>query len=170
MEMMMPKILMVDDDGIVLLLTYQALRERVDVEIKFRQTGADALELLANERFDLMITDWTMPSMMGGELIEQLRSGTYEGHSLAANCSIPVIVLSGVEFPTRELGKNDQWSPWEPIALRLCSTDWDGLVETIRRFVPLDPAPAGLSLPKEIEELVASIVNAANAVETPAAP
>jgi PAS domain S-box-containing protein len=57
---------------------------------------AKAIELMATESFDLLITDFTMPRMTGLELAQRLR---------AAGHHIPVILLSGVatELPEEEV-------------------------------------------------------------------
>ncbi|MEZ6017291.1 MAG: HDOD domain-containing protein [Planctomycetota bacterium] len=69
-----PRVLFVDDeqellDGLRLLL--HRLRRRWDV--RFAVGGSAALALLAQEPFDIVVTDMRMPVMDGAELLDQVR-------------------------------------------------------------------------------------------------
>jgi CheY-like chemotaxis protein len=70
---MMPhKIMVVDDDILVL----QALREllvSLGYEVRAATRGHEALELLDQEHFDLLILDVVMPKMTGIELCRRVR-------------------------------------------------------------------------------------------------
>ena len=66
-------ILMVDDDPIILMNT-AALLEDLGHRVFEAGSGAEALELLAaNPQIDLLITDQSMPGMIGTELIAAAR-------------------------------------------------------------------------------------------------
>lgn len=61
------RILAVDDDGIVLLNTATILEE-MGHKVFEASSGSAALEILASEEIDLMITDYAMPRMTGADL------------------------------------------------------------------------------------------------------
>ncbi len=66
------RILAVDDDAIVLLNTVTML-EDMGHSVTERHSGSEALAVLAEENFDLLLSDYAMPGMNGGELIHQAR-------------------------------------------------------------------------------------------------
>ncbi len=67
----MKRILLVDDDALMLELIARALG---GYEVMTARDGDEALRLAApGRRFDLLITDYLMPSMLGDELIARLR-------------------------------------------------------------------------------------------------
>lgn len=81
----MPKVLVVDDnvqlaENLAEIVTEADLGDAVVAD-----SGARALEVLANEHIDLMITDMRMPGMNGNELIRRARQ---------ADPALPIIVMS----------------------------------------------------------------------------
>jgi PAS domain S-box-containing protein len=66
------RILAVDDDPIVLLNTAATLAD-MGHEVLQADSGPAALDVLASEPVDLLLTDYTMPKMTGAELIERAR-------------------------------------------------------------------------------------------------
>ena len=68
-------ILIVDDEKRVLFVLKNAL-SRLDDSLKVMtaDTGQDALGKMADERYDLVITDLIMPDMGGVELTRQIRA------------------------------------------------------------------------------------------------
>jgi DNA-binding NtrC family response regulator len=78
------RILIVDDEeGMRRLLSRVLTREGYDTSTV--SSGAEALRLVANERFDLVVTDIKMPEMDGLQLLEELKE--YEP-------SLPIIVIT----------------------------------------------------------------------------
>jgi DNA-binding NtrC family response regulator len=78
------RILIVDDeDGMRRLLSRVLTREGYDTSTV--GSGAEALRLVANERFDLVVTDIKMPEMDGLQLLAELKD--YEP-------SLPIIVIT----------------------------------------------------------------------------
>jgi len=63
------RILAVDDDPIILLNTTTIFSD-MGHEVLEAHSGRSALEVLQREDVDLMITDYAMPRMTGGELVE----------------------------------------------------------------------------------------------------
>jgi signal transduction histidine kinase/CheY-like chemotaxis protein len=68
------RILLVDDDHLNRLLFKSILSNKDNISIKEAENAQIALEMLANEEFDLVITDIQMPGMTGLEMVKILRS------------------------------------------------------------------------------------------------
>ena len=65
---------------------FAAVLSKSGYDVDTAVNGADALERIATERFDLLLTDWEMPVLDGGRLVLALRS---------AGIQTPVVMLSG---------------------------------------------------------------------------
>jgi len=83
------KVLLVDDDPVYLTLGGEELESR-GYEVVEADNGADALERLRDERFDIVISDLEMPVLTGLGLLEGLRSDTREAVS-----ALPFIMITG---------------------------------------------------------------------------
>jgi HD-like signal output (HDOD) protein len=84
---MMRKILFVDDEPQILEgLRHRLHRQRKQWEMLFAESGAAALEILAKEPVDVIVTDMRMPHMDGAALLKKVQ----ESHP-----SVVRIVLSG---------------------------------------------------------------------------
>jgi len=71
---MTKRILFVDDEPMVLSGIQRSLRTmRKEWEMAFATSGAQALEMLAQTRFDVVVSDMRMPGMDGAELLEQVK-------------------------------------------------------------------------------------------------
>jgi len=88
-----PKILIVEDNSDVRRLYAIGLNQR-GFEVKLAANGAEALDRIAREKPDIVLLDWLMPLMDGGEVLDRL--------SLSDNPSIPIIVISGQPAPPAE--------------------------------------------------------------------
>jgi len=76
---------MVDDNGMG-LLARKAVLEELGYRVTTVGTPQEALDRLSQGSFDLLITDYKLPGMTGGELIKKLQK---------QGSTIPVILLSG---------------------------------------------------------------------------
>jgi len=85
-----PKILIVEDNSDVRRLYAIGLNQR-GFEVKLAANGAEAVERIAAERPDVVLLDWVMPLMDGGEVLSRLEE--------AGSRDIPVIVISGHPQP-----------------------------------------------------------------------
>lgn len=83
----MQRILIVDDAPELLLLL-RKLVARMGYQVEIASGSSEAFKILKNKPVDLLITDWSMPEMNGGELIASLK----EDERLR---EIPTIVLTG---------------------------------------------------------------------------
>ncbi len=81
------RILLVDDEPMILKLG-QRMLERQGYVVETRASGADALECFKHdpERFDLVVTDMTMPGMRGDRLAQEM---------MTVRDDIPVILSTG---------------------------------------------------------------------------
>ncbi len=78
---MTSRVLVVDDEQVVLGSVRKALRKD-DLEIETVLTAEAALELLANQSFDLIITDLMMPVLDGLGLIDRVRELGLESQTI----------------------------------------------------------------------------------------
>ena len=89
-------ILIVDDSAVVRMATKRII-ERSDVEfgqIFEAENGQAALDILQQQRIDLVLVDLHMPEMNGVELVHIMRQQD-------ATKSIPVVVVSAESSPAR---------------------------------------------------------------------
>ena len=122
-------ILFVDDEKSIVLLVQQMLK-RLGYQVETKMSPAEALELfrLRPDRFDLVITDMTMPQMTGVVLSEKLKEIRRE---------IPVIVCTGYsdlidEEKVKELGIAAYIM--KPVSMR-------EIAKTIRKVLDKKPVP-----------------------------
>ena len=83
---MKKKVLIVDDNELVREVTKEIIESKNDLQTCKATNGKEALQLLQNNTFDLLIVDIAMDEIDEIELIDKLRS---------SSSSIPIIVLSG---------------------------------------------------------------------------
>lgn len=81
------RVLVVDDVPDIMLLMGK-LVERMGYQVMTASCAAEALSVLESKEIDLLITDWAMPGMSGGELITTLKQDERWR-------SIPSIILTG---------------------------------------------------------------------------
>jgi CheY-like chemotaxis protein len=89
------KVLIVEDNSDVRRLYAIGLNQR-GFEVKLAANGAEAVERIVDERPDVVLLDWVMPLMDGGEVLTRLREATHT--------DIPVIVVSGHPQPEQAQG------------------------------------------------------------------
>jgi DNA-binding response OmpR family regulator len=90
------QILLIDDDELILKVINRIL-SREGYEVKTATNGKDAMELIEQQKFDLLITDIMMPYSNGFEVISKFKQ-----HPNADG--VPIIVISsvGTENAVRE--------------------------------------------------------------------
>ncbi|MCA9264602.1 MAG: response regulator [Planctomycetales bacterium] len=82
----MYKILLVDDAAVDRKLFGNLLEKESDYHVSYAENGREALMLMRDERFDLVVTDLQMPQMDGLELVSKIQS---------QHLGIPAILLTG---------------------------------------------------------------------------
>lgn len=69
------RVLIVDDSRAMRLIISRTLRQAgYDAEITEAEHGKDALEKIASNPLELILSDWNMPEMNGLELLTELRA------------------------------------------------------------------------------------------------
>lgn len=127
-----PRVLYVDDDedSRVMLKTLFALSR---IEAETAETATRALSLIRAKRFDLYVLDARLPQIDGFELCRQLRA--LDEHT-------PIVFFSGAAYVSdREKGFAVGANAY------VAKPDLDGLLQSIRQFVPLVEAPPAKIIP-----------------------
>ena len=97
------RILMVDDDALIAMSSVDML-EDLGHAVTEANSGAQALKILeAGEKFDLMITDYSMPGMTGGQLAKAVRDMLPDLPILLATGYADLPPGAGIDLP--RLGK-----------------------------------------------------------------
>ena len=81
------RVLFIDDESAIANLGKKSL-ERFGYDVTIRQSSIEALELFRNDpqRFDLVVTDMTMPHMTGDELAKEI---------LSIRNDVPIVLCTG---------------------------------------------------------------------------
>ena len=88
------RVLIVDDSSVARRRIQQTLTTIGFVEFATAEDGKDGVELLKQEQFDLVITDYNMPRMDGERFVSWIRSES-------AQCKVPVIMVTTEFDPTK---------------------------------------------------------------------
>jgi two-component system capsular synthesis sensor histidine kinase RcsC len=75
------RVLVVDDEKIVQTVM-KALLEGIGCFVVVANNGVEALAILQNEKFDLVLSDINMPQMDGYELAKSIRNSTGISHDI----------------------------------------------------------------------------------------
>lgn len=117
-----PRVLVVDDEEGMLEVCQETLERLGDVEVVIERQSARAVERLADESFDVMVTDIRMPGIDGVNLLRKAREHDPD---------LPVLMITG--FPTVETAVE---------CLRLGAVDYltkpflpDDLLANVKRFI-----------------------------------
>jgi CheY-like chemotaxis protein len=116
-----PNILLVDDnrDG---LLVRRSLLEEIGCCVSIALNGEEGLKLFQSGKFDVVVTDYRMPRMNGGELIQRIR---------ALEPDARIILLSGFVEP---LGLTEQNTGADAV-LTKSANEPAQLLRTVKRLV-----------------------------------
>jgi len=113
----MPSVLVVDDQEMDRRIVAEFLKEESDLELRYAENGAQALEQIDEENPDLVLTDLVMPEVDGLELVTECRSR----HPM-----VPVILITSKgneETAVRALEEGAaSYVPKQVFAQRLLST------------------------------------------------
>lgn len=83
----MSRILLVEDDPLLSIMLAETLHE-LGHEVDRAGNGLEALQLFRAGVFDAVITDYVMPFVSGGTLIDQIRDSEI-------NSDVPILLTSG---------------------------------------------------------------------------
>lgn len=119
------RVLVVDDELMILSMMQQRLR-RLDYRVITRADSVSAMETFGAEptKYDLVITDHTMPTLQGADLAEKLGD---------IRPDVPVILVTGLN-PTPDL-LHSRYAPYRAVLQK--PIDFVQLSHCMRRF--LDP-------------------------------
>ncbi len=67
------RLLIVDDESLLVDSLYSCIRERFELEVYRAYSAYEAMRLMRKLRFELVLTDISMPGMSGLELLEQIK-------------------------------------------------------------------------------------------------
>lgn len=126
---MSARVLLVDDDELLARSIARPLR-LAGYTVILAAHGQEALELLAEEEVDVVLTDVWMPVMDGWTLLRTIK---------AQQPALPVILFTGLAFPNQEANAREQGAA-EFLAkpLRL-----DRLLEVLERVSARDASEDG---------------------------
>lgn len=79
------RVLIVDDDGAV-RRAYKRMLEAMSATVSVAESGAEAIECMTREPFDVVLSDITMPKMNGLEFLRAVRE---------RDLDVPVILITG---------------------------------------------------------------------------
>jgi two-component system chemotaxis response regulator CheY len=68
------KVLVVDDFATMRKIVRNILKQIGFTNIVEADDGANAMEIIKNEKVDFVVTDWNMPNMTGLELLKNIRA------------------------------------------------------------------------------------------------
>ncbi|MFI5394546.1 MAG: response regulator [Candidatus Binatia bacterium] len=95
MRSKLANVLVVDDDAGSRFVLTRAL-ECLGLDPVVAEDGADVPDLIAAQRFDLLVVDLQMPGMNGFELLRQIRRSNGGLLPMPRTCAdVPILVVSG---------------------------------------------------------------------------
>ena len=109
-----------DDDAICAMLT--AALEGEGCAVRTCGTGGDALRATLAHRPDVILLDWRLPDMDGGEFARRYREAVAD--------PAPLVLLSGLTDMSRYAAEEDV----RPVAVLPKPFDLDELLAVLRRF------------------------------------
>ena len=89
------KRLLIVEDNPAEQLSIRELLGHDDIDVIVAATGAEALELVANDGFDCVVLDLRLPDMTGFDILERLRD-------IPKAADLPVVVFTGKELSSEE--------------------------------------------------------------------
>jgi two-component system chemotaxis response regulator CheY len=88
------KVLVVDDSSMARKHISRVLNALGIEHISEAKDGREAVEIIANNYFDLVVTDYNMPNMDGKELVDHIRTASNQS-------SLPVLMVTSEENESR---------------------------------------------------------------------
>ncbi len=145
---MKKKILFVDDEPNLLQGLQRMLRPlRQEWEMSFAQSGAEALKLLEQENFDVLVSDMRMPGMDGAQLLSEVqRRFPHVIRIVLSGHSDKEFVLKSVKAVHQYLSKPCDAETLKTVINRACALDqWpmdEGLKKIISQITVLPSLPS----------------------------
>jgi CheY-like chemotaxis protein len=121
------KVLLVDDSRFLRVAGERTLA-KAGYNVNIAVDGEEALKLVAQTRYDLVILDMLLPKLSGVEVLRQLR-GT------PATASIPVVVLSSLPESNREKLLNEGAAEYCEKSLLTSERGQHAFLEVVQRVL-----------------------------------
>jgi CheY-like chemotaxis protein len=123
-------ILLVDDNAHGILARRTVLEE-FGYQVTSASSGREALQLVDQHQFDLIVTDYRMPGMDGVALIGALRARDFQN---------PIILLSGF---LNHLGLTEQTTRAD-LLIQKSANETDQLLRAVKRLIATPKKPPAL--------------------------
>jgi CheY-like chemotaxis protein len=126
-----PRVLIVDDE-ISSIRIIESLLQKLGCETNSAMNGQDAVEKIVSQPYDLLILDWMMPDMTGGEALkraEELNSNVPSLDYQWSALRLPVVTYSGFVSKRTDIPECkhfrfiDHWKKETPYAQLLYQTN-----------------------------------------------
>ncbi|KMK64951.1 response regulator [Puniceibacterium sp. IMCC21224] len=110
------KLLFVDDEADIRELVEMALMTEDDIDVRFAASGAEALDIILSDAFDVIMLDVMMPPPDGLQLLRTARSRAVLNDTIIIMCTAKTSSEAEAEF--RSLGANHVLhKPFKPLKL-----------------------------------------------------
>ncbi|MCL2840666.1 MAG: response regulator [Defluviitaleaceae bacterium] len=120
-------VLIVDDIGANLIVA-EGLLQPYKMQLDLCESGAEAIELVKTNRYDMILMDYRMPNMDGVECTNRIRNMS-DNHRTDCK-SVPIVALTAnTEYASRELFRQNGFDDFLPkpiktVRLNTCIEKW----------------------------------------------
>ncbi len=148
----MTRILFVDDEPNVLNGLRRMLRDRRQIwDMAFVDSGMEAINLLARERFDIIVSDMRMPVIDGAMLLSQVRKlYPYMTRIILSGHSEREAIMKSVRLAHQYLSKPCDPQELKQVLQQTAAMRWllssDDLINLVSQIESLPPLPHSYSL------------------------
>lgn len=103
-----PRVLLIDDDMEMGEIVKNSLKFRFNCRVDVASDPFEAMNTMTENFYDLIILDWRLPALTGGQTLKELEKGFYFEPGLPVQWDrqrVPVIVFSAAEKAQCQLEK-----------------------------------------------------------------
>jgi CheY-like chemotaxis protein len=93
-----PKILMIEDDQDLNMLLKTTLQKQYNCKVDTATDPYEAMNCLSGKKYDLIVLDWQLPALNGGETLDEVEKGLAlekKSKTIEGDGKIPVLIFSG---------------------------------------------------------------------------
>jgi len=94
------KVLLIDDDQDLGALLADYIGRKFQCKVKLATESFEAMNMLTEEYYDLIILDWKLPALTGGQTLQMLEQGLYYEPELPIQWDrkkVPVVIFSSYD-------------------------------------------------------------------------
>lgn len=89
-------ILMIEDDQDLNMLLKSTLQKKYNCRVDTAADPYEAMNCLTSKKYDLIVLDWQLPALNGGETLTEVEKGlSKKANALPTDHKIPVVIFSG---------------------------------------------------------------------------